>query len=87
VDRGKAESSKFWEELLIRNAKTGEGNGTTIAFGLRNRGAAVWSDKQVVEHTGGDKPIAHTQVDTTESADFLGSVAKDMGEKKPASVH
>jgi hypothetical protein len=52
VKTGQAGSQFWWEKRNREFAATGEGNATAIIFGLKNRAADDWRDKQELEHTG-----------------------------------
>ncbi|NRA80154.1 MAG: hypothetical protein HRU18_18290 [Pseudoalteromonas sp.] len=60
VKRGQAKAVLFWEKQNIRLAQTGEGNATSIIFGLKNRAPDEWRDKVETEHSG---KIAYSKVE------------------------
>jgi len=49
---GQAKAVEVWERTLLEVAKNGGGNATAAIFGLKNRAADDWRDKQEHEHTG-----------------------------------
>lgn len=51
---GQARAVEVWEKALLDVAKNGGGNATAAIFGLKNRAADDWRDKQEHEHTGKD---------------------------------
>ena len=60
VKQGQAKAVLFWEKQNIRFAQTGEGNATSIIFGLKNRAPDEWRDKVETEHSG---KIAYSKVE------------------------
>jgi hypothetical protein len=48
---GQAASALWWETCLRTNATTGDGASSAIIFGLKNRAADDWRDKQEIEQT------------------------------------
>jgi len=52
IKEGQAAAVRFWEERLIEQSRTGEGNATATIFGLKNRAADEWRDKQEQQHSG-----------------------------------
>ena len=54
VKEGMAASAIWWENRLRDVASGGEGNATAAIFGLKNRAADDWRDKQAHEHTSPD---------------------------------
>ena len=46
---GQAAAGLWWEKLLRKNARDGEGNATPVIFALKNRAADDWRDKQEIE--------------------------------------
>jgi transposase len=60
VKRGQAKAVLWWEKRNIEFAKTGEGNATSIIFGLKNRASDEWRDKVETEHSGG---VTYTKVE------------------------
>lgn len=60
---GQSKATEFWERLLIRVAGEGGGNATAAIFGVKNRAADDWRDKQDVEVTGEIKSIERSIVE------------------------
>ena len=58
----------WWENRLRDVAEKGEGNATAAIFGLKNRAADEWRDKQSHEHSGPDggaiETVDWSRVDT-----------------------
>lgn len=69
ASRAKAACAAWWERVSRQNALSGEGNATLCVFGLKNMGAADWSDKQQVEHSG---KLEHTIDAKTEVEELFG---------------
>ena len=53
VKRGQAKATLWWERRNIEFSRTGEGNATSIIFGLKNRASDEWRDVQETKHSGG----------------------------------
>lgn len=47
-----AMAAMWWEECLRNNAMTGQGNASAAIFGVKNRSALEWRDKQEQEISG-----------------------------------
>ena len=60
VKRGQAKATLWWERRNIEFSKTGEGNATSIIFGLKNRASDEWRDKTETEHSGG---LTYTKIE------------------------
>lgn len=59
VKRGQAKAVLWWENANRSLATGGEGNATSIVFGLKNRAADEWRDVKATEISGPDgAPIA-----------------------------
>jgi hypothetical protein len=54
LNTGQAISALWWENRLRDVAEKNEGNATAAIFGLKNRAADDWRDKQAVDHTSSD---------------------------------
>jgi hypothetical protein len=54
LQTAQAIAALWWENRLRDVAERNEGNATAAIFGLKNRAADDWRDKQAVEHTGRD---------------------------------
>lgn len=53
IKRGRAKGARVWEDRLAKLADANVGNVTAVIFGLKNRLADDWRDKQEIEHSGG----------------------------------
>ena len=62
VKEGMAASAIWWENRLRDVASGGEGNATAAIFGLKNRAADDWRDKQAHEHTSPDGSMTPQQI-------------------------
>ena len=52
VKKGKAKCALAWERLGIKNARDGQGNATSIIFGLKNMAPDDWREKSETQHSG-----------------------------------
>lgn len=70
LNTARAASALWWEDRAIELASgTGEGNASVVIFGLKNRVADEWRDKQAHEHSGPDGgAIETTSVSSLELA-------------------
>ena len=69
-------SALWWENRLRDVAEKNEGNATAAIFGLKNRAADEWRDKQSHEHSGPDGGAIQTEDVTKRDADaFTRAVA------------
>lgn len=50
----RAASALWWEDRAVALAKGGEGNASVVIFGLKNRVADEWRDKQEYDHRSSD---------------------------------
>lgn len=68
----RAAAALWWENRLRDVAEGSEGSATAAIFGLKNRAADDWRDKQSLEHSGPDGgPI---QTEDTGARDRLASL-------------
>lgn len=82
MEVAKAKAAKFWEDILIKIAKGGDGHATAAIFGLKNRASDDWSDKTVQEHSGPDGgPIEVSDLSTTELARRIAFVLAKAAEE------
>jgi len=76
LEAAQAVAALWWENRLRDCAERGEGNATASIFGLKNRAAADWRDRQHLEHTGKDGGAIQTEDVTKRDADaFTGAIA------------
>lgn len=54
LNTARAASAVWWEERLRAVAERGEGNATAAIFGLKNRVAHEWRERQEVQHGATD---------------------------------
>ena len=54
LEEARAASAAWWEDQARITATTGEGNSPMVIFGLKNRVAAEWREKQEVDHQSSD---------------------------------
>ena len=62
LNTARAVSALWWENRLRDVAETNEGNATAAIFGLKNRAADEWRDKQHTELTGADGGPINTRL-------------------------
>lgn len=71
--RAKAACAAWWEKIARKNAESGEGSATLVVFGLKNMGAADWSDTHKLEHTGKDGgPLEYAAASDLEIEELFG---------------
>lgn len=66
VKTGQAKAVLWWETANRNLALTGEGNATSIIFGLKNRASDEWRDVKATEITGANGGPIQTDNKTTE---------------------
>lgn len=66
VKAGQAKAVLWWETANRNLAMTGEGNATSIIFGLKNRAADEWRDVKATEITGRDGGAIETTMQRIE---------------------
>lgn len=66
VKAGQAKAVLWWETANRNLAMTGEGNATSIIFGLKNRAADEWRDVKATEITGKDGGAIETTMQRIE---------------------
>lgn len=66
VKTGQAKAALWWEQANRNLALTGQGNATSIIFGLKNRASDEWRDVKSTELTGKDGGPIQTDNKTTE---------------------
>ena len=70
-------SALWWENRLRDVAEKNEGNATAAIFGLKNRAADEWRDKQQHEHSGPDGGAIQTEDVTKRDAEhFTGELLR-----------
>jgi hypothetical protein len=52
VREGEILRQRFWEDLNIRQAKTGEGSSSSVIWSMKNLGSPDWRDRQEHEIGG-----------------------------------
>ena len=62
LQTAQAIAALWWENRLRDVAEKNEGNATAAIFGLKNRAADDWRDKQAHEHTSPDGSMTPTQI-------------------------
>jgi transposase len=62
LQTAQASSALWWERQAMHTAATGEGNAALCIFGLKNRVADEWRDRQAIEHTGADGGPVQTRI-------------------------
>ena len=81
-------SALWWENRLRDVAEKNEGNATAAIFGLKNRAADEWRDKQQHEHSGPDGAAIQTEDVTKRDADAftraVAGLAPESGEGQKA---
>lgn len=77
LETAQAAAALWWEDKLRDCAEKGEGNATASIFGLKNRAAADWRDKQSYEHSGPNGGAIETkETGSAKLAAFLDNVAE-----------
>jgi Helix-turn-helix domain of resolvase len=66
---GEAKTQLWWERRNLAFAKGGEGNATSIVFGLKNRAAADWRDRTEQESTNKTEIVIRGGLPPMASAD------------------
>lgn len=66
VKTGQAKAALWWEQANRNLALTGQGNATSIIFGLKNRASDEWRDVKATELTGANGGPIQTDNKTTE---------------------
>ena len=62
VKVGQARAVLWWEDANRHLATKGEGNATANVFGLKNRAADEWRDKQEIDHQSSDGTMKPTTI-------------------------
>ena len=52
LNAARAAAASWWEDRLRDVAEKGEGNATAAIFGLKNRAADEWRERQEIDHKG-----------------------------------
>ena len=60
VSRAKAKCAAWWERSLRASATTGQGNATSISFGLTNIAPDDWRHTRSVDHSSSDGSMSPT---------------------------
>lgn len=60
VSRGKAVCAAWWERALRVSATVGQGNATSITFGLTNIAPDDWKHRKDIDLTNSDRSLAPT---------------------------
>ena len=66
VKRGSAKATLWWEKANRQLALTGEGNATSIIFGLKNRASEDWRDVKSTEISGPDGGAINVKAEKAE---------------------
>ena len=88
LQTAQAIAALWWEDRLRAVAEKNEGNATAAIFGLKNRAADDWRDKQSHEHSGPDGGAIQTEDVTKRDAESftrsIASLATGAGAEKEA---
>lgn len=63
LETAKAAAALWWENRLRDSAEKGEGNATAAIFGLKNRAAEDWRDRQEMDHRSSDGSMTPQRVE------------------------